>query len=207
MLLRQRDRTQKPSARQRIIMDHPKLTPKQAQFVQEYLIDLNATQAAIRAGYSPKTATAQASRMLTNVHMQDALAAAQLARAQRVHVTQDAVLAEIAVLQHSDVTHYHIDDHGNVTLAPQAPPDAMRAIASLKKKIIHTEAATIYETEIKLWNKPASLCMGGDHLGLFKGSEQALPDIHVHVDTARHRLADRLDHLARRHADDATNGH
>ena len=59
----------------------------------------------------------------------------------------------------------------------------------------------------KLWNKPASLRMGGDHLGLFKGSEQALPDIHVHVDTARHRLADRLDHLARRHADDATNGH
>jgi phage terminase small subunit len=188
-------------------MDHPKLTPKQAQFVQEYLIDLNATQAAIRAGYSPKTATAQASRMLTNVNMQDALAAAQLARAQRVHVTQDAVLAEIAVLQHSDVTHYHIDDHGNVTLAPQAPPDAMRAIASLKKKIIHTEAATIYETEIKLWNKPASLRMGGEHLGLFKGSEQALPDIHVHLHSARDRLAERLDHLAARHAEDATNGH
>ena len=63
MLLRQRDRSQRPSARQSNIMDHPKLTPKQAQFVQEYLIDLNATQAAIRAGYSPKTATAQASRM------------------------------------------------------------------------------------------------------------------------------------------------
>jgi hypothetical protein len=43
------------------------LTPKQARFVQEYLIDLNATQAAIRVGYSKKTATEQASRLLTNV--------------------------------------------------------------------------------------------------------------------------------------------
>jgi hypothetical protein len=49
--------------------------------------------------------------------------------------------------------------------------------------------------------------MGGEHLGLFKGSEQTLPDIHVHVGTARDRLAERLDHLATRHAEDATNGH
>ena len=49
----------------------------------------------------------------------------------------------------------------------------MRAIASLKKKIIHTESAVIYETEIKLWNKPASVRMAGEHLGLFKGSGAA----------------------------------
>ena len=45
------------------------LTPKQERFVEEYLIDLNATQAAIRAGYSAKTAEAQGSRLLSNVNV------------------------------------------------------------------------------------------------------------------------------------------
>jgi len=49
--------------------------------------------------------------------------------------------------------------------------------------------------------------MAGEHTGLFRGAEQPLPDIHVHVDSARDRLADRLDHLATRHAEDARNGH
>ena len=50
------------------------LTPKQAAFVREYVIDSNGKQAAIRAGYSPKTAEAQASRLLRNVKVQAALA-------------------------------------------------------------------------------------------------------------------------------------
>jgi hypothetical protein len=82
----------------------------------------------------------------------------------------------------------------------------MRAISSLKKRIVHTENALIYETTLTLWNKPASVRMAGEHVGLFKGREQPPPDIHVHMDTARERLSDRLDHLATRHAEDATNG-
>jgi phage terminase small subunit len=50
-----------------------KLTAKQARFVEEYLCDLNATQAAIRAGYSPKTATVQGSRLLTNAKVAAAI--------------------------------------------------------------------------------------------------------------------------------------
>lgn len=50
------------------------MTPRQQKFVQEYLIDLNAKQAAIRAGYSPKTAQEQASRLLSNVKVQNAIA-------------------------------------------------------------------------------------------------------------------------------------
>ncbi len=53
------------------------LTPKQELFVREYLVDLNATQAAIRAGYSADTARQQGSRLLTDVDVQDAVAAAQ----------------------------------------------------------------------------------------------------------------------------------
>ena len=53
------------------------LTPKQKCFINEYLIDLNATQAAIRAGYSPRTAKQQASRLLTNVDVAAAVATAK----------------------------------------------------------------------------------------------------------------------------------
>jgi phage terminase small subunit len=145
-----------------------KLPPRQQRFVEEYLLDLNATQAAIRAGYSAKTANPQAARLLAKVSIQAALAEAMATRADRTGITQDRVLHEIDLLQHSDITHYAIDATGNVSLTAEAPRDAMRAVASLKKRILHTDTSTVYETEIKLWNKPASLRMGGQHLGLFK---------------------------------------
>ena len=68
------------------------LTPKQSAFVAEYLVDLNATQAAIRAGYSPKTANEQASRLLANVNIAAAVAEAQAERATRTEINQDYVL-------------------------------------------------------------------------------------------------------------------
>lgn len=69
-----------------------KLTDKQQRFVEEYLIDLNATQAAIRAGYAEKTANREGSRLLSNVDIQEAIQEAQNKRAERVNVTQDDVL-------------------------------------------------------------------------------------------------------------------
>lgn len=144
------------------------LSPKQQRFVDEYLVDLNASQAAIRAGYSARNADKIGWQLLGKTRVADAIALAKDARSRRTTITQDAVLYEIALLQHSSVDHYHIDDYGNVTLAPQAPPDAIRAVASLKKKIVHMESGVSYETEIRLWNKPASLRMGGEHLGLFR---------------------------------------
>ena len=71
------------------------LTPKQQRFVEEYLIDLNATQAAIRAGYSEKTANEQGSRLLANVSISEAIAEAQNKRAERTEITQDYVLTNI----------------------------------------------------------------------------------------------------------------
>lgn len=68
------------------------LTDKQQLFVDEYLVDLNATQAAIRAGYSPNTAEQQASRLLSNVKVQEAIREAQEKRAARVNITADMVL-------------------------------------------------------------------------------------------------------------------
>ncbi len=68
------------------------LTPKQARFVEEYLIDLNATQAAIRAGYSKKTAKQQGQRLLTNVDVQAAVTEAKETRSERTEITQDEVI-------------------------------------------------------------------------------------------------------------------
>ena len=68
------------------------MTPRQRRFVEEFLIDLNATQAAIRAGYSARTAEQQGPRLLGNVEIAAAVQAAQRARSARVQVTQDAVV-------------------------------------------------------------------------------------------------------------------
>ena len=72
-----------------------KLTEKQKRFVEEYLVDLNATQAAIRAGYSPKTANEQGARLLANVSIQHALQKAMQDREQRTVVTADRVVQEL----------------------------------------------------------------------------------------------------------------
>ena len=69
------------------------LTAKQDCFVQEYLIDLNATQAAIRAGYSPKTAEVQGSRLLANAKVREAVDIGKEARSERTGITQDEVIA------------------------------------------------------------------------------------------------------------------
>ncbi len=74
------------------------LTPKQRLFVSEYLIDLNATQAAIRAGYSAKTAEVQGPRLLGNVRVQVAIRKAMEQREQRTQITQDYVLGGIKTL-------------------------------------------------------------------------------------------------------------
>lgn len=71
------------------------LTPKQQRFVEEYLIDLNATQAAIRAGYSEKTAKEIGSENLTKPNIAKAIEEAQNKRAERTEITQDYVLSNI----------------------------------------------------------------------------------------------------------------
>jgi hypothetical protein len=79
------------------------LTPRQSRFVDEYLVDLNATQAAIRAGYSARTANEQGPRLLVNVRIATAIQIAQEVRSQRVLITQDDVLRGL----HREATRRH----------------------------------------------------------------------------------------------------
>ena len=73
----------------------PKLTDKQTAFVREYLVDLNATQAAIRAGYSERTASRIGPQLLGKTWVREAIEKAQAKRARRVEVTQDYVLSNL----------------------------------------------------------------------------------------------------------------
>lgn len=79
------------------------LTAKQERFVAEYLIDLNATQAAIRAGYSEKTATEQGSRLLTNVKVQEAIAEGQNKTAEKLEITKQRIVDELAKIAFADI--------------------------------------------------------------------------------------------------------
>ncbi|WP_368649647.1 terminase small subunit [Brucella intermedia] len=82
------------------------LTPKQERFVAEYLIDLNATQAAIRAGYSEKTAQQQGSRLLLNVVVQEAIAKGREKTAEKLEITKERIVEELAKIGFSNMLDY-----------------------------------------------------------------------------------------------------
>ncbi len=82
------------------------LTPKQGRFVAEYLIDLNATQAAIRAGYSEKTAQQQGSRLLLNVLVQEAIAKGREKTAAKLEITKERIVEELAKIGFSNMLDY-----------------------------------------------------------------------------------------------------
>lgn len=83
-----------------------KLTDKQKKFVNEYLIDLNATQAAIRAGYSEKTARSIGQRLLTNVDIQSDIQKRQTALQEKTEITQERVLRELSKIGFASLTDY-----------------------------------------------------------------------------------------------------
>lgn len=147
------------------------LNPRQARFVEEYLKDLNGTQAAIRAGYSPPTAQEQASRLLSDVIIANAVERAKATRSARVGITQDEVLDELAILAMARIEHYVISDDGQLRPAPDAPEGVMAAVQSIDRKsrvYKNKDGSTDYveyEIKFKLWDKPGQLKILGRHAG------------------------------------------
>lgn len=138
------------------------LNEKQKRFVSEYIIDLNAKQAAIRAGYSPKGAEPQASRLLSNAKIQTEIAKAMEDREKRTGITQDRVLAELSAIAFAKATDYvEVGKDGLVKIKPTASltDEQKKAIAGIK------EGAN--GIEVKLVDKTKALEMLSRHLGLF----------------------------------------
>lgn len=148
------------------------LTDKQAAFVAEYLVDLNATQAAIRAGYSADTARAIGCENLTKPYIADAIAEAMRQRAQRTEVTADRVVLELARIGFSDMRRFTTWGARGVTLTSSEAleDDDARCVAEV------SETTSQYggSLKFKLHDKVGALTLLGKHLGIF-------PDKHEHT--------------------------
>jgi phage terminase small subunit len=157
------------------------LTPKQQRFVEEYLVDLNATQAAIRAGYSAKTADAIGRENLGKPLIAAAVEVEKAKRAERTEITADRVLEELSLLAFSNIDHYRINPDDTVAIAPGAPAAAIRAVASIKRRIIPQKSGLlpIKEVEIRLWDKPGPLKLAGQHVGILKDKSEHSVEVKV----------------------------
>lgn len=141
-----------------------KLTEKQQRFVDEYLIDLNATQAAIRAGYSAKTADVQGSRMLGIVKVQQAISEAMAERSKRTGVNQDRVVLELAKIAFVKMTDI-VDSQGRIKST--ATEDYLACIESMKYKESESDTGSSVEREVKISPKLKALELLGKHLGIW----------------------------------------
>jgi phage terminase small subunit len=188
-------------------MADDKLSPKQQRFVEEYLVDLNATQAAIRAGYNANSAKQQGQRLLTKDDVQAAVTAGREALAKATGITAQRVLEEYAKIGFSDLRGFFAPD-GSLLPISELPDDLAAAVSSVEvvTKAIpgvsdeHLEdqphggalkrsgAEVEHVHKLKLWDKKGALDSVARHLGMFKDNinitggltlthEQALSDL------------------------------
>lgn len=161
------------------------MTPKQQRFIDEYLIDLNATQAAIRAGYSAKTAQEQSSRLLSNVMVAAEISKRQEKLADKYEVTQDRIVRELALLGFSNMADYtSATPDGLLRLdLSRLTRDQSAAIAEMTVDTVpgNGDDPAVTKARIKLADKRGALVDLGKHLGMFKeklelGASQSLLD-------------------------------
>lgn len=158
-----------------------KLNERQERFCNEYLIDLNATQAAIRAGYSEKTAAAQAARLLTNVNIQTYIQQRKRDRVERTEITQDMVIQELALIAFSNAADYAavverqamiegvllFDDDGNPVMYRTVEPVLTAELTEEQKRALSVIKKGRDGFEIKPYDKVRALELLGKHLGMF----------------------------------------
>jgi len=145
-----------------------KLSPKQKLFIAEYLIDLNATQAAIRSGYSPKRAKEIGYENLTKPHLYAEIKKALLKREARTEITQDRVLKEYARLAFFDPRKFFTPE-GSLKNIVDLDDDTAACVAGmdvvLKSAGIGEDPEQIYK--IKMTDKKGALDSVARHLGMF----------------------------------------
>jgi phage terminase small subunit len=143
------------------------LTPKQRSFVEEYLVDLCATQAAIRAGYSPRTANRTGSENLTKPVIRAAVDRALSQRSKRTEITADRVLTELARIGFADPRKL-FDENGNLVPVTQLDDDTAASLAAVETiEQFDRDEVIAHLKKIRFWDKKAALELLGKHLGLF----------------------------------------
>lgn len=159
------------------------LTAKQQRFVEEYLVDLNATQAAIRAGYSADTARQTASENLSKPDIASAIEEAQARRSMRTNITQDQVVRELARIGFADIRKVVTWRNGAPTFNEDDAEDSGDVRISIANFVSLTPSdeiddetgaaiAEVSQTKdgalkVKMHDKKGALVDLGRHLGMF----------------------------------------
>lgn len=141
------------------------LTPRQQRFVDEYLIDLNATQAAIRAGNSAKNAGKIGPELLGKTGVAGAVQTAMAERSYRTTITVDRVLTELAHLAFSDMRQFAAwgPDGVKVKDSEDLSEDAARCVAEVSQTVTQHGGSIRF----KLHDKVAAVKLVAEHLGMF----------------------------------------
>lgn len=182
------------------------LTPKQQCFVDEYLIDLNATQAAIRAGYSARTANEQGARLLANASVAAAIQAGQAERSERTQITADQVLVhwwDVATADPNELIEYRRGAcrycHGEGHLYQRTASEWRRHLRAQEQAAARQRTAKQVAKarddgdawDVPAWDDPA----GGDGYDATRAPHPACPECHgegvgyAHAKDTRHLSA------------------
>ena len=179
------------------------LSPRRVRFVEEYQVDLNGTQAAIRAGYSARTANPQAARLLANVSIQAALTAAQEARSRRTAITADRVVRELALIGLANMADYMArtaqgDPYLDFSALTRDQAAALQEVTVEDYLDGRGEdARAVRRVKFKLHDKRAALVDLGRHFGLFRNEPAGADDSVVEdVVEVRLRILRRLARIA-----------
>jgi len=147
-----------------------KLTPKQAKFIEEFLVDLNATQAAIRAGYSKETAKQIASENLTKPDVQDALQKHFKRRQEKFEITEERIVKELAAIAfgHIGLVAEWGEEYMNAIPKEHMDVEAMKYLDSVEKITIGEDVEKVVVKTLAN-QKVKSLQLLGEHLGMWGG--------------------------------------
>lgn len=163
---KQQKKARKTAPRERV------LTMREDRFTDEFLIDLNGTQAAIRAGYSRKTAYSQASRLLRNVYVQRVIEAKKAERAKRVQLSQDDVLRQLRSILTFDPRRAYDPETGRQLGIHELPEDVAMVVSGIDSEELFDnpdgegKVAVGEVRKLKFWDKPKMIELAMKHLGM-----------------------------------------
>lgn len=164
------------------------LKAKQKRFIEEYLVDLNATQAAIRAGYSPESAGSIGSENLKKPEIRARIDHAMAERSKRTGINADRVLRELGRIAFVDPS--QVIDLNTAEVKPDASKDDLATIAGIKVKYVpHKDfdedgepiIEQAIEREVRLVDKLKALELCGKHLGMFKDNQESVAPVTVMI--------------------------
>ena len=175
----------------------PKLTAKQRKFIEEYLIDLNATQAAIRAGYSKKTAKQMGAENLSKPDIQEEIKKRTQSVTEKAGLTQERVLLEIARLAFNDPRKV-FNEHGDIKPIEEWEDEVAACISSVETTTTTDKNGnTDFTRKIKFWDKGKQLELAGKYFKLFtdKVEHSGQIEVDVYQNLSKEELKKELDKL------------